>query len=68
MTDISLTYRARQIHLSPLLHGALETYRLWRRRARERTELSRMPARELADLGITEGRRNLEVMKPFWRA
>ena len=68
MTDISLPYRARGARLSPLLLAAQETFGLWRRRARERTELSRMKTRDLADIGVTEGHRNREATKPFWRA
>lgn len=44
------------------------TLALWRRRARERGELTRMSARDARDLGIDPGVVAFEASKPFWRA
>jgi uncharacterized protein YjiS (DUF1127 family) len=48
--------------------GLLEKLRLWRRRARERTELSRFTERELHDIGISPTDALREINKPVWRA
>jgi uncharacterized protein YjiS (DUF1127 family) len=46
----------------------VSTLKLWRRRARERTELARMSAAELRDLGLSRAAVAYEANKPFWRA
>jgi uncharacterized protein YjiS (DUF1127 family) len=41
---------------------------LWRRRARERSELCRLSERELRDFRVSRLEAIGEAMKPFWRA
>lgn len=48
--------------------SVIDTLRLWRRRARERTELARFTARELRDIGVTPADALYEIAKPVWRA
>jgi uncharacterized protein YjiS (DUF1127 family) len=40
----------------------------WRRRARERRELSELDERDRHDLGISRCDAQREAQKPFWRA
>ncbi|MBM3621237.1 MAG: hypothetical protein FJX20_11160 [Alphaproteobacteria bacterium] len=44
------------------------TLALWRKRARERTELTKITARDARDLGLDPGILAIEASKPFWRA
>jgi uncharacterized protein YjiS (DUF1127 family) len=44
------------------------TLALWRKRARERTEIAKLSARDARDLGIDPGVLAYEASKPFWRA
>ena len=44
------------------------TLALWRKRARERAELTKLTARDARDLGIDPGIVAYEASKPFWRA
>lgn len=48
--------------------GLRSTLSLWRQRARERRELALLSARDLKDLGMTQGSARFEASKPFWRA
>ena len=41
---------------------------LWRLRTRQRDELSRLAARDFADMGMTRMQARFEMSKPFWRA
>jgi uncharacterized protein YjiS (DUF1127 family) len=41
--------------------------RLWRRRARERSQLARLGERDLHDIGMSRGTVYAELQKPFWR-
>ena len=41
--------------------------RLWRRRARERSQLARLSERDLHDIGMSRGTVSAELQKPFWR-
>lgn len=41
---------------------------VWLQRQRERDLLARMTLRELADIGLTDAEREVEVDAPFWRA
>jgi uncharacterized protein YjiS (DUF1127 family) len=45
----------------------LATLAMWRRRIVSRRQLARLDARLLADAGITENQRYVELRKPFWR-
>ena len=42
--------------------------RLWRRRARERSQLAQLSERDLHDIGMSRGTVYTELQKPFWRA
>lgn len=44
------------------------TFALWRKRARERAELTKITARDARDLGLDPGILAFEASKPFWRA
>lgn len=44
------------------------TLALWRKRARERSELTKLMARDARDLGIDPGILAFESNKPVWRA
>jgi uncharacterized protein YjiS (DUF1127 family) len=64
-TDHGLTnYQPSSFSLAPLW----ETFKLWRRRARERDELARMDERTLHDIGLSRSAIYGELQKPFWRA
>ncbi len=53
--------------LSDAAHWAVATVGVWRRRARERSQLAALDARMLADIGLTHADREMLVNKPFWR-
>lgn len=42
-------------------------WRVWRQRESQRSLLARMNARELADIGLTDAERQVEVDAPLWR-
>ena len=48
-------------------YAAYALIALWRRRARERTELARMSEYELKDIGLGRCAARYEINKPFWR-
>lgn len=50
--------RAQQ--LLALLH-------IWQQRSRSRRQLAQLDPRLLADTGISEAERQVELSKPFWR-
>ena len=39
----------------------------WQRNRHTRKQLARLDSRQLADAGITEAQRQVELEKPFWR-
>jgi uncharacterized protein YjiS (DUF1127 family) len=39
----------------------------WQRNRHTRKQLARLDSRQLADAGITEAQRQVELDKPFWR-
>ena len=43
------------------------TLRLWQSRIASRHELARLDERLLADAGISQMQRTMEIRKPFWR-
>ena len=45
----------------------LATFREWRRRARDRVELSTLDERMLRDIGLTRADAEFLSNKPFWR-
>jgi uncharacterized protein YjiS (DUF1127 family) len=59
------------LHLPGLLPRIIEaigdTFRRWRRRAGERSELARWEDRDLRDAGISRAGIQIELAKPFWR-
>ena len=50
-----------------IVHGLVAQLRLWRRRARERSQLARLSERDLQDIGMSRGTVYAELQKPFWR-
>ena len=53
--------------LSDAAQWVFATLRQWRRRSREREQISRMDERMLKDIGITRGEALRLSSKPFWR-
>ena len=53
--------------LSDAAQWVLTTLRQWRRRSREREQISRMDERMLKDIGITRAEALRLSSKPFWR-
>ena len=53
--------------LSDAAQWVLGTLRQWRRRSREREQISRMDERMLKDIGITRAEALRLGSKPFWR-
>ncbi|MDH0338167.1 hypothetical protein A7D27_24365 [Pseudomonas sp. 1D4] len=45
----------------------ISTLLLWQRRIASRRQLAMLDARLLADAGISEAQREMELNKPFWR-
>ncbi len=66
MADLSLHYTSRA-PLAGTFTAFGQILATWRRRARERTELSRLDQRTIRDLGLSEGDVVFEASKPFWR-
>ncbi len=52
--------------LSDAAQWVLTTLRQWRRRSREREQISRMDERMLKDIGITRAEALRLSSKPFW--
>jgi uncharacterized protein YjiS (DUF1127 family) len=50
-----------------ILGSIVATLRDWRRRSVERSELARLDARTLRDIGVDPGVVNYEMRQPFWR-
>lgn len=46
----------------------IEVCRLWRKRRRDRRELTRLDDRTLRDIGLTRNDAEFLINKPFWRA
>ena len=66
MADISLHYSSK----APLAgtYTALgQIFTQWRRRSRERRELSQLDRRTVQDLGLSPSEVQFEASKPFWR-
>lgn len=40
---------------------------IWQQRSRSRRQLAQLDSRLLADTGISEAERQVELSKPFWR-
>lgn len=52
---------------APLWLRFYATLRYWQRNLRTRQQLARLNSSQLADAGITEAQRQVELEKPFWR-
>jgi len=66
MADISLHFSSKA-PLAGTYTAFNQILNTWRRRARERRELSQLDHRTLRDLGLSEGQIQFEANKPFWR-
>jgi uncharacterized protein YjiS (DUF1127 family) len=64
---IILDHPRPAISVTATLRRVGETLAVWRRRMRERDELSRWTEREMHDVGINSADAWLEIRKPFWR-
>jgi uncharacterized protein YjiS (DUF1127 family) len=53
--------------LSDATGWVLATLHEWRRRSRDRAELSTLDARTLADIGLSQGEAEFLANKPFWK-
>ena len=54
----------------PSLNGlrAFETFRVWRKRQKDRRQLAQLSNRDLHDVGLSWSDVAYEAEKPFWRA
>ena len=66
-TSASARNHAALDGLSDAAQWVLATLRQWRRRSREREQISRIDERMLKDIGITRGEALRLSSKPFWR-
>jgi uncharacterized protein YjiS (DUF1127 family) len=66
MADLSLHYSSKA-PLAGTFAAFGHVLATWRRRAKERRELSTLDARTLRDLGLSASDINFEINKPFWR-
>lgn len=63
-----------QTHSMTIYHGTGrfaqigEAIRLWRKRSRERHELTKFSERDMHDVGLSWSEASYEAGKPFWRA
>lgn len=55
-------------HGSGVLSQIGDRFRLWRKRSRERHELTRFSERDLHDVGLSWSEASYEAGKPFWQA
>lgn len=55
-------------HQSGIFARSLETFRIWRKRQRDRRALAQLSARDLHDVGLSWSDIAYEAEKPFWRA
>ena len=55
-------------HQSSIFSRTLETFRIWRKRQRDRRVLAQRSARDLHDVGLSWSDIVYEAEKPFWRA
>ncbi len=66
MADLSLHYTSKA-PLAGTFTAFNQILNTWRRRSRERSELSRLDQRTIRDLGLSSGDIQFEASKPFWR-
>jgi len=55
-------------HQSGIFARTLETFRVWRKRQRDRRQLAQLSTRDLHDVGLSWSDIVYEAEKPFWRA
>ena len=67
MADLSLHYSSKA-PLAGTFAAFNQIFATWRRRAKERRELSTLDARTLRALGLSSSEVNFEANKPFWRS
>jgi len=60
-------HQVTNYQLSSIVNRLVAQLRLWRRRARERSQLARLSERDLHDIGMSRGTVYAELQKPFWR-
>lgn len=70
MVDLSLHHHrspvAAPLAVAPFA-AAVRLLDTWRRRARERDEMTKLDHRALRDLGLSASQVQFEANKPFWR-
>ena len=66
-TQAAARHRTALDDLSDAAQSVIETVRVWRRRMRERDQLSRLDDRMLKDIGMTRTEAIRLSSKPFWR-
>ncbi|MBV9014477.1 MAG: DUF1127 domain-containing protein [Alphaproteobacteria bacterium] len=66
-TQAAVRHRTALDDLSDAAQSVIETVRIWRRRMRERDQLSRLDDRMLKDIGMTRTEAIRLSSKPFWR-
>ena len=66
MADISLHFSSKA-PLAGTYTAFNQILKTWRRRARERRELSQLDRHIARDLGLAESAIQFEANKPFWR-
>ena len=55
-------------HQSGMFSQLRETFRIWRKRVRDRRQLAELSERERHDVGLSWSDVVYEAEKPFWRA
>ena len=55
-------------HGKSLLAQVSETFHIWRKRQRDRRQLTELSPRDLHDVGLSWSDVVFEAEKPFWRA
>jgi uncharacterized protein YjiS (DUF1127 family) len=66
-SQVAARHRTAFDDLNDAAQSFFSTLRLWRRRLRERDQLSRLDDRMLKDIGITRAEALHLADKPFWR-
>jgi uncharacterized protein YjiS (DUF1127 family) len=69
MTMSTLTHQSMiNHHQSGIFARTLQTFRVWRKRQRDRRQLAQLSTRDLHDVGLSWSDIVYEAEKPFWRA
>jgi uncharacterized protein YjiS (DUF1127 family) len=68
INEVRIRNGGTTVHPQAMSARFLAALRVWRQRARDRAELSRLTARDARDLGIDPGVIAYEASKPFWKA